>query len=200
MLASPIFRPARITDAASLAVLVDIAGEGMPASMWSTMTAPGQSLFELGRERARRDTGGFSYRNAVVAEIGEVVACLVGYRLDDPYDLSGLDEMPELVRPLVLLEAKAPGSWYINVLAAFPEVQRQGLGRQLLDIAERKGREMGAPAVSVIVGTWNEGAGRLYARAGFAPLANEPAILPPGFAHKDDWVLMVKPLGAPLRP
>lgn len=56
---------------------------------------------------------------------------------------------------------------------------------------------MGAPAVSVIVGTWNEGAGRLYARAGYAPLANEPAILPPGFAHKGDWVLMVKPLEAP---
>lgn len=126
MQASRNFRPARITDAASLAVLVDIAGEGMPASMWSTMTAPGQSLLELGRERARRDTGGFSYRNAIVAEIGgEVVACLVGYCLDDPYDLSGLDEMPELVRPLVLLEVKAPGSWYINVLAAFPEVQRQ---------------------------------------------------------------------------
>jgi ribosomal protein S18 acetylase RimI-like enzyme len=198
MQARPIFRPPRITDAASLAVLVDIAGEGMPASMWRTMTAPGQSLLELGRERARRDTGGFSYRNTMVAEIGgEVVACLVGYRLDDPYDLSGLDEMPELVRALVLLEAKAPGSWYINVLAAFPEVQCQGLGRQLLDIAERKGRAMGAPAVSVIVGTWNEGAGRLYARAGFDRLASEPAILPPGFARKGDWVLMVKPLEAP---
>ena len=173
MQASRNFRPARVTDAASLAVLVDIAGEGMPASMWRTMTAPGQSLLELGRERARRDTGGFSYRNAIVAEIGgEVAACLVGYCLDDPYDLSGLDEMPELVRPLVLLKAKAPDSWYINVLAAFPEVQRQGLGRQLLDIAESKGGEMGAPAVSVIVGTWNRGARRLYARAGFDPLAN----------------------------
>ena len=162
------------------------------------MTAPGQSLLELGSERARRDTGGFSYRNAIVAEIGgEVVACLVGYRLDDPYDLSGLDEMPELVRPLVLLEAKAPDSWYINVLAAFPEVQRQGLGRQLLDITESKGGEMGAPAVSVIVGTWNRGARRLYARAGFDRPASEPAILPPGFPHKGDWELMVKPLEAP---
>ncbi len=179
-------------------MLVDIAGEGMPASMWRTMTAPGQSLLGLGRERARRDTGGFSYRNAIVAEIGgEVVACLVGYRLDDPYNLSGLNEMPELVRPLVLLEAKAPGSRYINVLAAFPEVQHQGLGRQLLDIAESKARELGAPTVSVIVGTWNEGAGRLYARAGFDRLAGEPAMLPPGFPHKGNWALMVKPLEAP---
>jgi hypothetical protein len=38
MQASPIFRPAHIADVAALAVLVDIAGEGMPASMWSTVT------------------------------------------------------------------------------------------------------------------------------------------------------------------
>jgi hypothetical protein len=67
---TPTFRPARKSDAAALAVLVDIAGEGMPVYMWSTLAAPGQSLLELGRERAARETGGFSYRNSIVAEIG----------------------------------------------------------------------------------------------------------------------------------
>ena len=42
-------RPAHKTDAAALAVLVDIAGEGMPAYMWSTLASPGQSVLELGR-------------------------------------------------------------------------------------------------------------------------------------------------------
>ena len=42
------------------------------------------------------------------------------------------------MRPLVLLEAKAPGSWYVNVLATFPEFRRQGIGVQLLAVAERK--------------------------------------------------------------
>lgn len=163
--------------------------------MWGMLAAPGQSTLEVGRERARREEGGFSYRNAIVAEIGgEVAASLVGYHLDDPYDLSGLDDMPEFVRPLVRLEAKAPGSWYVNVLATFPEFRGQGLGTKLLAVAEAKGREEHAPAMSVIVGSWNDGAAQLYARAGYSPLASEPAILPPGFPHQGDWVLMLRSL------
>ena len=191
----PSFRPATKADASALAVLVDIAGEGMPAYMWSTLAAPGQSVLEFGRERAARDSGGFSWRNAVVAEIGgEIAACLVGYRLDDPYDLGVLADTPEIVRPLVKLEAKAPGSWYVNVLATFPEFRRHGIAARLLDIAERSGREAGAPSLSVIVGSWNEGAARLYRRACYAPVAREPAIPFPGCPHKGDWLLMVKSL------
>jgi ribosomal protein S18 acetylase RimI-like enzyme len=190
-----LFRPATKADASALAVLVDIAGEGMPAYMWSTLAAPGQSVLELGRERAQRDSGGFSWRNAVVAEIGgEVAACLVGYRLDDPYDLGALAGTPEIVQPLVKLEAKSPGSWYVNVLATFPEFRRLGIGAKLLDIAESKGREASVPALSVIVGSWNEAAMRLYGRAGYAAVASEPAIPFPGSPNKGDWVLMVKSL------
>ncbi len=190
------FRPATLADASALAVLVDIAGEGMPAYMWSTLAAPGQSLLELGRERAQREAGGFSYRNSIVAEVGgEVAASLVGYRLDDPYDLAGsLAETPDIVRPLVRLEAKAPGSWYVNVLATFPEFRRRGIGARLLAIAEQKGREEGAPSLSVIVGGWNESAARLYQSAGYSALASEPAILFPGCPHQGDWVLMVRSL------
>lgn len=190
-----VFRPATIADASALAVLVDIAGEGMPAYMWSTLAAPGQSLLEFGRERAQRDTGGFSWRNAVVAEMdAEVAACLVGYLLDDPYDLGVLAETPEVVQPLVKLEAQAPGSWYVNVLATFPEFRGLGIGTALLEIAESNGSEAGAPAVSVIVGSWNEEAARLYGRAGYEAVASEPAIPFPGNNREGDWVLMAKSL------
>jgi ribosomal protein S18 acetylase RimI-like enzyme len=166
MASSPTFRAATKADAAALAVLVDIAGEGLPAHLWSMLRAPGQSILEVGRERAGREQGGFSYRNAIVAELdGEIAAALVGYRLDDPYDVSDLDAVPELVRPLVELEALAPGSWYVNVLATFPEFRRQGLARMLLDRAETKAREAGAPGLSVIVAAENERAKRLYASA-----------------------------------
>ena len=195
MATTPIFRPAIKADAAALAVLVDIAGEGMPAYMWSTLAAPGQSVLELGRERARRETGGFSYNNAIVAEIdGEIAASLVGYRLDEPYDLGVLDDMPPIVHPLVRLEAKAPGSWYVNVLATFPEFRRRGIGAKLLAIAEDKAREEGAPALSVIVGGWNEAAAELYGRAGYAARASDKAILFPGCPYEGDWVLMVRSL------
>jgi ribosomal protein S18 acetylase RimI-like enzyme len=191
------YRPATKADASALAVLVDIAGEGLPAHLWSTLKAPGQSILEVGRERAARETGGFSYRNAVVAEVeGEIAACLVGYRLDDPYDLGDLEQVPPLVRPLVLLEAKAPGSWYVNVLATFPEFRRQGLGMALLGIAEGKARGEGAHALSVIVAAENERAARLYAAAGYEALATEPIFAFPGCPHGGDWLLMVKPLPA----
>jgi ribosomal protein S18 acetylase RimI-like enzyme len=190
------FRPAAKADASALAVLVDIAGEGLPAYLWSTLKAPGQSILEVGRERAAREEGGFSYRNAVVAEVGgEVAACLVGYRLDDPYDLGNLAGIPELVRPLVLLEAKARGSWYVNVLATFPEFRRQGIGLELLGIAEQKARAAGAGAMSVIVAGENEAAARLYRRAGFTAAALEPIVPFPGYTHTGDWVLLTKRLG-----
>jgi ribosomal protein S18 acetylase RimI-like enzyme len=177
-------------------VLVDIAGEGLPAYMWSTLAAPGQSVLELGRERAGRDSGGgFSWKNAVVAELdGEVAAGLVGYRLDDPYDLDGLDEIPDVVQPLVKLEAKAPGSWYVNVLATFPEFRGLGIATTLLEIAESNANDAGAPALSVIVASWNEAAERLYRRAGYEAAAAEPAIPFPGCPYTGDWVLMVKSL------
>jgi len=176
-------------------VLVDIAGEGMPAHMWSTLAAPGQSILEVGRERATRETGGFSWKNAVIADVGgEVAGCLVGYRLDDPYDLSALAEMPPNVQPLIKLEAKAPGSWYVNVLATFPEFRRLGIATKLLEIAESKGREANARALSVIVGGWNETATRRYRRAGYDNVATEPALPFPGCHWEGDWVLMVKSL------
>jgi ribosomal protein S18 acetylase RimI-like enzyme len=190
------FRPATRADAAALAVLVDIAGEGMPAYMWSTLAAPGQSVLELGRERAGRDSGGgFSWKNAVVAEVdGEVAAGLVGYRLDDPYDLEGLAEIPAVVQPLVKLEARAAGSWYVNVLATFPEFRGLGIATTLLEIAESNASDAGADTLSVIVASWNEAAERLYRRAGYEAVATEPAIPFPGCPYTGDWVLMVKSL------
>lgn len=193
---TPTFRPATLADTSALAVLIDIAGDGMPNAMWRALAAPGQSTLEVGRARARREEGGFSYCNAVVAEVaGEVAACLVGYRLDDPYQLPDFADLPDLVRPLVTLEAKAPGSWYVNVLATFAEFRGQGIGAGLLRAAEAEGRKGNAPAMSIIVGSWNAGAARLYQRAGYADVAREPAILPPGFSHKGDWVLMVRSFG-----
>jgi GNAT superfamily N-acetyltransferase len=193
--AKPTYRPATIADASALAVLVDIAGEGMASHMWQALVAPGQSAIEIGRERARREEGGFSYRNATVAEIdGEIAAGLVGYRLDEPYDLGRFDAMPDMVQPLLRLEAQAPGSWYVNVLACFPEFRRRGIGVRLLEIADGKGRDQGAPAMSVIVGSWNEGAARLYGRAGYTPQATQAAILPPSLPGRGEWVLMTKTL------
>lgn len=188
-------RPARRGDAAALAVLVDIAGEGLPAHLWSSLKAPGQSILEFGRSRALRDDSDFSYSNAVIAEVsGEIAGTLIGYRLADPYETGDINAVPEVVRPLVLLEARAPGTWYVNVLALFPEFRGMGIGTQLLAAAAGIAREAGADALSIIVAAGNTRAARLYAHAGYRESAREPVVPFPGCPHDGDFVLMTRPV------
>ena len=61
-------RPARIEDADLLAELVDYAGEGLPSYLWHKIAGPGETAQEVGRKRAARETGSFSYRNATMIE------------------------------------------------------------------------------------------------------------------------------------
>lgn len=189
-------RPARKDDARALAQLIDIAGEGFGTYLWSQAAGPGESALDVGMRRAQREEGGFSYRNARLAEIDNLVAgLLLGYRLADPYDTGDLDALPALVRPLVELESIAPASWYVNALAAFPEYRNRGLGTRLLAEAERIAREVNAPSLSLIVADQNEGARRLYLRSGYRETARRPLVPFPGLAHTGDWVLMTKPVG-----
>ena len=188
-------RPARKSDATAMAALVDIAGHGLPAYMWSRMKEPGQSVLEFGRARAARDTGAFSWRNAHVLEAGgEVAALLVDYPLDDPYVIGDLNEMPDFIHPMVRLEAQAPGSWYVNVVAAFPEFRGKGFGARLLALSEDRARAGNIATMSIIVAGENSGAVRLYSRTGYREVGREPVVEFPGCPHGGDWVLMTKEL------
>ena len=46
-------RPATKAEASALAVLVDIAGEGLPAHLWSTLKAPGELILRSGASAPR---------------------------------------------------------------------------------------------------------------------------------------------------
>jgi ribosomal protein S18 acetylase RimI-like enzyme len=189
------FRPARKDDAEALARLIDIAGEGFGMHLWAQAAGPNETALEVGIRRAKREEGGFSYRHATVAEIGgKVAGLLLGYRLADPYDAGDVAALPDMVRPLVELEAKAPGSWYVNALAVFPEHRGKGLGSALLAQAERIARETRCAELSIIVADQNEGAKRLYARTGYRIAGRRPLIAFAGFPHTGDWVLMTKPV------
>lgn len=187
-------RRATITDATHLAALVDIAGEGFASYFWGRMAAAGQSPFEVGRARAMRDEGAFSWRNAHIAEAdGQVAGALVGYVIDDPVDSQAAAEASDLVRPLLELEAEAPGHWYVNVLAVFPEYRGQGIGRALLAHADTLGRAAGTRGMAIIVASANDDAMRLYARAGYVETERRPLTPFPGYRRGGEWVLMTKP-------
>jgi ribosomal protein S18 acetylase RimI-like enzyme len=98
------------------------------------------------------------------------------------------------VRPLGEHESEAPGSWYVNALAVFPEYRVRGLGSQLLAEAERIAGHVRGSTLSIIVADQNEVAKRLYLRTGYRAVARRPLVAFPGLPHRGDWVLMTKAL------
>ena len=183
-------------DAPALAKLVNFAGEGMPLYLWEKMgRESGESAWEIGEQRAQRETGGFSYCNAVVREEnGAVVASLIGYGLSTELDPDRFDGMPPMFVPLQELEDSVPGTWYVNVLATFEEHRGKGFGKELLDIAEQLALAGGCTGLSLIVADANTGARRLYARNGYEELATRPMVKEDWDGKGESWVLMSRAL------
>jgi ribosomal protein S18 acetylase RimI-like enzyme len=192
----PPYFPATPDDADALAQLVNMAGEGLPLYLWEGMAEPGQTAWDVGRSRARRDQGAFSYRNAITLREGDrpdgaVIACLIGYDIPDKPEAIAKD-MPAMFVPLQELENLAPGTWYVNVLATFPEHRGKGLGGRLLEYAEAAARAAGRHGLSVIVEDANSGARRLYERCGFRETARRRIVKDDWISAGTEWVLLVK--------
>ena len=190
----PPFRHAIIDDARVLAELVNDAGEGLPHYLWGTLAESGEDAWDVGRRRAARDDGSFSYRNAAIIERDEHCAgCLIGYEIsDDPEPIA--DDMPAMFVPLQELENLVPGTWYVNVLAVRPQFRGHGLGTQLLDLADKTAQSLGKRRLSVIVSDANAGARRLYERCGYSQSATRP-IVKEGWKNDGTlWVLLTKSL------
>ena len=188
----PPFRPATPDDAPALVDFVDFAGEGLASHIWARNAQPGETVAAIGRRRALREEGAFSYRNAVVADEGAgAVAALIGYALGDAPEAIGPDFPPMFV-PLQELENMACGTWYINVLAAYPEHRGKGYGSRMIDIAQRLSEETGRKGLSLIVPDANEGARRLYARAGFREVAARAMVKEDWVNPGQDWLLLLR--------
>ena len=194
MTLDPSLRPALIEDAPILAELVNHAGDGLPLYLWSKMAEPGESAWDVGRRRAARPDGGFSYRNATVIEHGgDCAGCLIGYEIPDRPEPIGND-LPAMFVPLQELENLAPGTWYVNVLAVRPQFRGLGLGTRLLDFADQTGRRLGKRGMSVIVSDANPGARRLYERCGYRETSARAMVKDDWQNEGRNWVLLTKAL------
>ena len=190
------YRPATPADAAALADLANFAGEGLPLYLWERIRGHGETAWEHGRRRAARETGAFSYRNAVVAEVGgKCAACLIGYpQPDDPEPIDYAAMSPMFV-PLQELENLAPGTWYVNVLATYPQYRGQGFGTRLLGIAEDIARQNRKTGLSIIVSDANHGARRLYQRCGYLEAGERLKVKDSWENEGRSWVLLTKRVG-----
>jgi len=191
----PPFRPARPADAAALADLVNFAGEGLPFYLWENMRKPGETAWDVGRARAAREEGSFSYRNAVMADAdGQAVACLIGYA--QPAEPEAIDYagLPAMFVPLQELENLAPATWYVNVLAVYPDHRGQRFGTKLLGMADEIAARQGMRGLSVIVSDANTGAKRLYLRCGYREAGVRPLVKDAWENEGDAWILLTKAL------
>ena len=187
------FRAATPDDADHLAKLINYAGEGMPLYLWERMVESDETAWDVGRKRAQRTEGGFSYLNATIAELdSEVAGCLIGYGLPDEPEAIDYEKMPPMFVPLQELENLAPGSWYVNVLAAHPQYRGCGVGSALLKIAEELAERTACGSLSIIVADANAGARRLYERCGYVEKASRNMVKDDWENPSKNWVLLTK--------
>ena len=188
-----IIRKAKIEDAVNLAELVNMAGDGMPYYLWSKIAGPDEDAWEIGRQRAMREEGAFSYKNAFIGEEnGEVLAAMIGYALADSPDPTDYQDMPPMFVPLQELEGQVPGSWYINVIAAYPEFRGKGSGSALMNFAESLAIEQNKSRLSLIVSNASHAAMRLYSELGFAMIDKRPMVKEDWQSEGTEWQLMTK--------
>jgi ribosomal protein S18 acetylase RimI-like enzyme len=185
----PSLRPARPADAEDLARLGNLAGEGLAFAFWAGLAGPGETPLEVGIRRAAGGEGGFSWRNAVIAEVdGRVAGALVAYHVRRPEPLG---RVPAALRPLQALENRAIGTLHLHVLATYPEFRCRGVASRLVAEAERWGR--GSRGLSLIAADRNLGALHLYEAFGFREAGREAMVKEGWESPSEAWVLMVKP-------
>lgn len=182
-------------DAKDLAYLINLAGEGLPEYLWQTACSEGEDPLELGTNRAAREEGGFSYTNATIChQDNTVMGMVLSYQQPDPYDIDNLNDYPAVVRPLIELEALAPGSWYINAIATYEAYQGKGVARRLFSVCDDYAKDAGCSEISLIVASENTRAKRLYEHLGFHRIQSRPVVSYEGCIHGGDWLLMLKQL------
>jgi GNAT superfamily N-acetyltransferase len=189
--------PAEKADAAGLAVLADIAGHGLPSWLWHRAREKEgyNSVMEVGRERVLSDDHVLSHRQMTAAKVdGELAGMLLDYALNEPNSVTDIAESGPVIGPLLKLENRVSGSWYVNMLAVFRQFRGQGIGRKLLGEAERRAMAEGRTDMSLIVEDDNP-ARRLYQAFGFEVVGSEP-FSPFGGSLKTDgeWVVMRRPV------
>ena len=193
-LIQPPFRRATLDDAAALAEFVELASEGLATYLWSRLGGPGRDPWSIGRERVSGEAGGLSYRNAIVTELAaRPAAGLISYPLaDKPEPIT--DKLPAMLVPLQELMNLALGTWYVHVLAAYPEYRGRGQGAALLALADRLAAAGGKPGLSLIVSDTNTRARRLYESFGYREIGQRRMVKEQWQHPGVDWVLLRKHL------
>lgn len=112
-------------------------------------------------------------RDVVHADVALAFRRLIDFCFGRAHELLVAEENDERVGFLLMLydlqdEVSLGDQAFVAYTAVEPHARRRGIGRALLDEAERAARAAGRPYLSLMVTEDNEPARTLYERAGFA--------------------------------
>jgi ribosomal protein S18 acetylase RimI-like enzyme len=191
-------RLATKADIPDLSKLLLMATDGIVASLYDGVI-PGLATHEIVELRLAREDTCDSYLNCWVAADGARLAGnLHAYPLDDvandPPDPLVPEERTAVLEPFEALYRQAAGSYYINVIAVYPDYRRRGLGGRLLELAREQAEARGFSQLSLAVFEENAAAVRLYERAGFAVAARSPVVPHPLIPFSGDLLVMTRPV------
>ena len=191
-LAAP-YRRATSEDVPEMPELVNMAGNGLPLYLWAKQAGAGESPWDVAVNRARRGLGGFAYENTVVREeAAKIAGCLIGYPLLSATQVYDRKDVPVMLASMYELEDLVPSTWFINVLATYPEFRGRGFGTELLQVAETLAHHSRCAGMSLVVSDANAGARRLYERHGYSEKAMRPIVKEDWEHAGHNWVLLVK--------
>jgi ribosomal protein S18 acetylase RimI-like enzyme len=186
-----LIRKAEKSDVSEIARLALIAGEGIPAWFWKQAAKTGQRIEEVGAAKLLSERDNFSYRNVQVAIVDNHIAGMIlAYRLPGTSEAENLDELPDFIRPMVELEQCVPSSFYINMLATFPEYRNMSIGTGLMNMVDKLATKAKCTLSSIEVFDENTGALRLYHRLGYTIIDKRP-VVPHGCHPYKGYILLL---------
>jgi len=138
---------------------------------------PGEDVVKIGARNAQSEEDNFSYRNVHLALLnGNVAGMMLAYRLPSADAIEDPNSYPEFIRPFIELEQCVPESFYINMLASYPEYRNRGVGTALMENVDSLARGAGCTMSCAEVFEENCGALRFYQRLGYHVIEKRPVI------------------------
>ena len=191
-----VLRPATPDDCRRIAELFRVASDGVADYIWSRLQPehPGALLVEIGTRRYQRENTAFSYQTVWSPSTGRRHRHDARLRDRAGRRARARRETDPVLRPYAELEL--PGSLYISAIAVVPRYRGQGIGTRFLAAARERARREGCPALSLICLDQNEGAKRLYERAG-CTILDRRDVVPHRLIHATGTALL---MSSPVEP
>jgi len=181
------FRAAKKEDCRTIAELYSISSDGVADYIWSKLAEDGENILDVGQRRYEQEESVFSYKNCIIAERDKKIA---GMLVAFPMKCDGKIAEDPVLAPYSKLEAD--NSFYICGVALKPEYRGQGIGTQLIKLAEQQARMRKFHTLSLVVFEQNERAIKLYKALGYREVSREKIVQHPLIQATGDAILMTK--------